>query len=128
EAERELEAGRVRRDEASAAPARAQGGRAKAGGTLARIAQQTGHQRELAESLGKASAETRLARERIAAASSGVPAQLAEGAAATARRAPPTAAAISSRPSAGRSTWRRCRRRGRTSSCATRGRSGRWTG
>src|SRR5690606_22813524 len=40
EAERELETGRVRRDEASAALARAQAGSYEVGGTLARIEQQ----------------------------------------------------------------------------------------
>ena len=71
EAERELETGRVRRDEASAALARAQAGSYEVGGTLARVEQQIAHQRELAERLVKAREETRHALEEIGSHISG---------------------------------------------------------
>jgi len=65
EAERELEVGRVRRDEALEALNRAQAESYEASGTLARIEQQIAHQRELAERLRKAREETRHALEEI---------------------------------------------------------------
>ena len=88
EAERELETGRVRRDEASAALARAQAGSYEVGGTLARIEQQIAHQRELAERLVKAREETRHALEEIGAHISGDQARLEELQAAIAEAEP----------------------------------------
>src|SRR5690554_1070315 len=88
EAERELETGRVRRDEASAALARAQAESYEVGGTLARIEQQIAHQRELAERLVKAREETRHALEEIGAHISGDQARLEELQAAIAEAEP----------------------------------------
>ncbi|MGJ4802136.1 chromosome segregation protein SMC [Luteimonas sp. SDU82] len=65
EAERELETGRVRRDEASTALSRVQAANYEVGGTLARIEQQIAHQREMAERLHKARDEARQALEEI---------------------------------------------------------------
>lgn len=59
EAEREIEAGRVRREDASQALARAQAGSYEVSGTLARIEQQVQHQHELASRLHKAREEAR---------------------------------------------------------------------
>jgi chromosome segregation protein len=58
EAERELETGRVRREEAMAALGRAQAEGYEVGGALARIEQQIAHQRELAGRLQRARDET----------------------------------------------------------------------
>ncbi len=71
EAERELETGRVRREEASEALNRAQAENYEVGGTLARIEQQIAHQREMAERLHRAREETRHALEEIGAHISG---------------------------------------------------------
>jgi chromosome segregation protein len=71
EAERELETGRVRREEAGTALNRAQADSYEVGGTLARVEQQIAHQRELAERLHKAREETRHALEEIGAHISG---------------------------------------------------------
>ncbi|MEG3194073.1 chromosome segregation protein SMC, partial [Lysobacter sp. D1-1-M9] len=54
EAERELETGRVRREEAAAALNKAQADSYEVGGALARIEQQIQHQREMATRLQKA--------------------------------------------------------------------------
>ena len=59
EAEREIEAGRARREEASQALARAQAESYEVGGTLARVEQQIQHQHELASRLHRAREETR---------------------------------------------------------------------
>ncbi|MBP6796995.1 MAG: chromosome segregation protein SMC [Luteimonas sp.] len=71
EAERELETGRVRREEAGAGLNKAQADSYEVGGTLARVEQQIAHQRELAERLHKAREETRHALEEIGAHISG---------------------------------------------------------
>ena len=76
EAERELETGRVRREEASEALNRAQAESYEVSGTLARIEQQIAHQRELGERLHKAREETRHALEEIGAHISGDEARL----------------------------------------------------
>ena len=78
EAERELETGRVRRDEASAALGRAQAASYEVGGTLARVEQQIAHQRELSERLVKAREETRHALDEIGSHISGDQARLEE--------------------------------------------------
>jgi len=63
QAEREIETGRIRREEASQALGRAQAESYEVGGTLARIEQQIQHQHELAQRLHKArqEAESQLA-------------------------------------------------------------------
>ncbi|GAA4864800.1 chromosome segregation protein SMC [Luteimonas vadosa] len=61
EAEREIETGRVRREEAVEALNKAQAEGYEVGGQLARIEQQIAHQRELAERLQRARDETRTA-------------------------------------------------------------------
>jgi chromosome segregation protein len=71
EAERELETGRVRREEATTALNKVQADSYEASGSLARIEQQIAHQRELAERLDKAREETRHALEEIGAHISG---------------------------------------------------------
>ncbi|WP_202840520.1 chromosome segregation protein SMC [Luteimonas saliphila] len=76
EAERELETGRVRRDEAGAALNKAQAESYEVGGTLARVEQQIAHQREMAERLHKAREETRHALEEIGSHISGDQARL----------------------------------------------------
>ncbi len=78
EAERELETGRVRREEAGTALNRAQAESYEVGGTLARVEQQIAHQRELAERLHKAREETRHALEEIGAHISGDESRLEE--------------------------------------------------
>jgi len=78
EAERELETGRVRREEASAALNKAQADSYEVGGTLARVEQQIAHQRELADRLQKAREETRHALEEIGAHISGDESRLEE--------------------------------------------------
>ncbi|MBP6799283.1 MAG: chromosome segregation protein SMC, partial [Luteimonas sp.] len=78
EAERELETGRVRREEASTALNRAQAESYEVGGTLARVEQQIAHQRELAERLHKAREETRHALEEIGTHISGDESRLEE--------------------------------------------------
>ena len=65
EAERELETGRVRREDANEALNKAQAGSYEASGTLARVEQQIAHQREMTERLDKAREETRHALEEI---------------------------------------------------------------
>src|SRR5690606_36936748 len=57
EAERELEEGRVRREEAMEALSRAQAAGYEVGGTLARIEQQIAHQQELSQRLVRAREE-----------------------------------------------------------------------
>ncbi|MCW5580161.1 MAG: chromosome segregation protein SMC, partial [Luteimonas sp.] len=76
EAERELETGRVRREEATETLNKAQADSYEVGGTLARIEQQIAHQREMAERLHKAREETRHALEEIGAHISGDEARL----------------------------------------------------
>ncbi len=76
EAERELETGRVRREDAGVALNKAQAESYEVGGTLARIEQQIAHQREMAERLHKAREETRHALEEIGAHISGDEAKL----------------------------------------------------
>ncbi|TWT23795.1 chromosome segregation protein SMC [Luteimonas marina] len=76
EAERELETGRVRREDAGAALNKAQTESYEVGGTLARVEQQIAHQREMAERLHKAREETRHALEEIGAHISGDEARL----------------------------------------------------
>ena len=76
EAEREIETGRVRREEATEALNRAQAASYEVGGNLARIEQQIAHQRELAERLHKAREETRHALEEIGSHISGDEARL----------------------------------------------------
>jgi chromosome segregation protein len=76
EAERELETGRVRREEATTALNRVQAESYEASGTLARIEQQIAHQRELSERLDKAREETRHALEEIGEHISGDQARL----------------------------------------------------
>ncbi|TDK22522.1 chromosome segregation protein SMC [Luteimonas aestuarii] len=76
EAERELETGRVRREEAAEALNKAQAESYEVGGTLARVEQQIAHQRELTERLHKAREETRHALEEIGAHISGDEARL----------------------------------------------------
>jgi len=65
EAEREIETGRVRREEAAEALNRAQAEVYQVGGVLARIEQQIQHQRELADRLHKARDETASALEEL---------------------------------------------------------------
>ncbi|MDQ3269694.1 MAG: chromosome segregation protein SMC [Pseudomonadota bacterium] len=67
EAEREIEIGRVRREEAAAALNTAQGESYEVGGALARIEQQIQHQREMSSRLQKARDETQVALSEIAA-------------------------------------------------------------
>ncbi len=76
EAERELETGRVRREEASEALNKAQAESYEVSGTLARVEQQIAHQRELSERLHKAREETRHALEEIGEHISGDEARL----------------------------------------------------
>ena len=76
EAERELETGRVRRDDASTALGRVQAANYEVSGTLARIEQQIAHQREMSGRLHKAREETRLALDEIGAHISGDQARL----------------------------------------------------
>ena len=78
EAERELETGRVRREEASEALNKAQAESYEVSGTLARVEQQIAHQRELSERLLKAREETRHALEEIGAHISGDESRLEE--------------------------------------------------
>jgi len=76
EAERELETGRVRREDAGVALNKAQAESYEVGGTLARVEQQIAHQREMAERLHKAREETRHALEEIGTHISGDEAKL----------------------------------------------------
>ncbi|MCR6662188.1 MAG: chromosome segregation protein SMC [Luteimonas sp.] len=76
EAERELETGRVRREEAAEALNKAQAESYEVSGTLARVEQQIAHQRELSERLHKAREETRHALEEIGEHISGDEARL----------------------------------------------------
>jgi chromosome segregation protein len=76
EAERELETGRVRREDASTGLSRVQAANYEVSGTLARIEQQIAHQREMADRLYKAREETRLALDEIGAHISGDQARL----------------------------------------------------
>jgi chromosome segregation protein len=62
EAEREIETGRVRRDEAAQALNKAQAEGYEVGGTLARIEQQIAHQREMGQRLQRARDEAQAAR------------------------------------------------------------------
>src|SRR5690606_34762484 len=78
EAERELETGRVRRDEASGVLSRTQAESYEVGGTLARLEQQIAHQREMAERLDKAREETRHALAEIGSHISGDQSRLEE--------------------------------------------------
>ncbi|MDH5833828.1 chromosome segregation protein SMC [Luteimonas kalidii] len=78
EAERELETGRVRREEAGTALNRAQAESYEVGGTLARVEQQIAHQRELSERLHRAREETRHALDEIGAHISGDETRLEE--------------------------------------------------
>lgn len=78
EAERELETGRVRREDAGAALNCAQAESYEVGGTLARVEQQIAHQRELSERLHRAREETRQALDEIGAHISGDEARLEE--------------------------------------------------